>query len=113
MAVVERELPDASMPAPPAATSADAIPLGLRRRGGSPRQVLAMTAIGTLVLAVFASHDLSRWLDRFGGGPLLEPLQQAAATWDSAMEGLGLTAPAETLRTAMRRLLDARWTAPP
>ena len=91
------------------AASADAIPLTLRRRGGSPRQVLVLTLIGTIVLALFASRDLSSWLDRAGNGPLLQPLQRAAAQWDRAMAEIGLTRPHEALRAAIRRLLDAEW----
>jgi hypothetical protein len=104
MVVVEHELTPTTT-----APSADAIPLKLRLRGGLPRQVLALTLIGTLVLAVFASRDLSSWLERMGGGPLLMPLQDAAAEWDSAMARLGLTLPHEALRSAIRKLLDWQW----
>jgi hypothetical protein len=104
LAVVERELPVAS-PSP----SADAIPPALRRRGGTPRQVLALTLIGTLVLAVFAAADLSGWLYRMGDGPVLARVQYAAAEWDRAMRRLDLTRPAAFLHEAMRRLLDAPW----
>jgi len=98
MAAVEGELP-----------SADAIPLRLRRRGGTPRQVFALALVGALVLAVFASHDLSSWLERAGGGPIIELTQRAAAQWDGAIDKLGLARPHETLRLAMRRLLDWQW----
>ena len=105
MVAIERMLPGAA-----AAPSADAIPLVLRRRGGSPRQVFAMTLIGTIVLAVLASHDLSSWLDRMGDrGPLLAPLQQAAASWDGAVTRLGLALPHEALRNAVRGALDWQW----
>ncbi len=104
MVVAEPKLPVISAP-----LSADAIPLALRRRGGSPRQVLALTLIGSLALAVFASRDLSSWLDRMGGGPLLTPVQHAAATWDDTMATLGLTHPHEALRSTIRRLLDGEW----
>jgi hypothetical protein len=104
MVVVESKLPSAS-----AAPSVDAIPLRLRQSGGSPRQVLVLTLIGTLVLAVFASRDLSTWLDRMGGGPILEPMQRAAAQWDGAMERLGLVRPHEALRGTIRQLLDWEW----
>lgn len=107
MVAVERELTEPAAPA--ASPSADAIPLALRRRGGSPRQVLAVVLIGTIVLALFASRDLSSWLNRMGDGPVLVPLQHAAAEWDRAMTRLGLTAPPAALRSAMRRLLDAEW----
>lgn len=92
-----------------AAPSADAIPLKLRRGRGSPRQVFAITLIGTLVLAIFASRDLSSWLDRLGDGPVLVPLQHAAADWDEAMIKLGLVRPNEALRLAIHRLLDWQW----
>ena len=108
MVAVEGELP--SNTAPP---SADAIPPRLRRRGGSPRQVFALTLVGALVLAVFASRDLSAWLDRMGGGPILEPIQRVAAQWDGAMERLGLVRPHEALRGTLRQLLDWQWGSPP
>ena len=105
MVAVEHESPKG--PALP--VSADAIPPALRRYGGTPRQVLAMTVIGTLLLAIFASADLSSWLDRMGGGPRLAPLQHAAAEWNDAMARLGLTGPNDALRWAIRRMLDWQW----
>jgi hypothetical protein len=96
-----------------AAPSADAIPLKLRRSGGTPRQVFALTLVGTLVLAVFASRDLSSWTERFGDGPVTQTVQSLAAQWDGAMDKLGLTRPHEALRLAIRRLLDWEWGAPP
>jgi len=103
---------DSELPIARVAPSADAIPPKLRRRGGSPRQVLAAVAIGSLVLAVFASRDLSTWLDRMGGGPVLAPLQHTAADWDGAMARLGLARPQEALRGTIRRLLDLEWDDP-
>jgi hypothetical protein len=106
MVAVERELSVAVVPSAP---SADAIPLVLRRRGGSPRQVLAIAIIGTVVLAMFASRDLASWLDRMGNDPMLRPVQHAAAGWDRAMDRLGLTRPAEALRDFIRGALDRQW----
>ena len=108
MVIVEGKSPNAG--APP---SADAIPMKLRQSGGSPRQVFVLTLVGTLVLAVFASRDLSSWLDRMGGGPILEPIERAAAQWDGAMERLGLVRPHEALRGTIRQLLDWQWGSPP
>jgi hypothetical protein len=104
MVAVERQLP-VVVEAP----SADAIPLTRRRRGGTPLQVLAITLIGAAVLAVFASRDLVSWLDRMGDGPMLRPVQQAAAEWDRAMDRLGLTRPHEALRDFIRGTLDRQW----
>ncbi len=104
MVAVEHELPIVE-----AAASADAIPFSLRRRGGSPRQVLAIALIGTLVLAVFTSRDLSAWLERFGDGPMIAPLQHAAGEWNDAMDRFGLTWPQKQLRLAIRRALDWEW----
>ena len=104
MVAIETELPTVS-----SAPSVDAIPLKLRRSGGSPRQVFVIALIGTLVLAVLASRDLSSWAERAGDGPILAPRQRAAAEWDGAMEKLGLVRPHEALRFAIRRLLDAEW----
>jgi hypothetical protein len=99
-----------SEPTPTAASpSADAIPPKLRRGNGSARQVFWLTLIGTVVLAVFASRDLSSWLNRLGDGPILAPLQHAAAEWEGAMAELGLVDPHDALRLAMRRLLDWEW----
>jgi hypothetical protein len=107
MVAAERELPAVVGGVSP---SADAIPLALRRRGrGSPRQVLAVVLLGTLLLAVFASRELSAWLDRMGDGPALAPLQSAAAEWHGAMRRLGLTRPSAALHAAMRRVLDLEW----
>src|SRR5438105_5923997 len=92
------------------APTTDAIPLKLRRGGGSPRQVFGLVLVGTIVLALFASRDLTSWLNRLGGGPILVPLQHAAAEWDDAMATLGLTRPHEALRLAVNRLRD--WQCP-
>ena len=102
MVVVARELT-------PTTPSADAIPLRLRRGSGSPRQVFALALIGAIVLALFASRDLSSWLNRLGDGPIVAPLQHAAAEWDDAMATFGLVRPHEALRLAIRRLLDRPW----
>jgi hypothetical protein len=107
MVALEKELDRPRPAAPPAGTNA--IPLSLRQRGGTPRQVLAMSVIGTLLLAVFAAPDLRSWLDRMGGGPVLEPLQNAAAEWEAEVARLGLTAPHEAIRAAVRRMLEWRW----
>ena len=104
MVAIERELTPAT-----AAPSADAIPLRLRRGGGSPRQVFALALIGAIVLALFASRDLTSWLNGLGDGPILAPLQHAAADWDDAMATLGLVLPHEELRRAIHRLLDCQW----
>ena len=104
MVAVEREPPVIAE-----APSADAIPLAMRRRGGTPLQVLAIAVIGAVVLAMFASRDLASWLDRMGNDPILRPVQHAAVEWDRAMDGLGLTRPAEALREFIRGALDRRW----
>src|SRR5438270_1087127 len=93
-------------PAPTAtAPTADAIPLKLRRGGGSPRQVFVLTLVGAIVLAVFASRDLNSWLNRLGDGPIIAPLQHAAAKWDGTMATLGLVQPHEALRRAIQDLI--------
>ena len=106
MVALEQELP---VVADAPSAGADAIPLVLRRRGGTQRQVLAIALIGTVVLAMFASRDLASWLDRMGHDPMLRPVQQTAAEWDRAMDRLGLTRPAEVLRDLLRGALDRQW----
>jgi hypothetical protein len=93
----------------PATPSADAIPLKLRRSGGSPRQVVALTLVGTLVLGVFASRDLATWTEGFGDSAPAQTAQSLAAEWDGAMAKLGLVRPHEALRQRVRRLLDLEW----
>jgi hypothetical protein len=104
MVALERQLPE-----PATTISADAIPLRLRRRGGTPRQVLAMAVSGTIVLALFASRDLAGWAERLGDSPAVLVAQKTAAEWDQRMASLGLTRPHEVLRDSLRRLLDAQW----
>jgi hypothetical protein len=103
MAVLEREL--AASPPQPAA---DAIPARLRRRGGSPRRVLVITLIGTVVLVLLASRDLSSWAERLSG-PMAEQTQHFASVWDQTMAALGLVRPYDTLRSGMRHFLDCQW----
>ena len=109
MVALEREIVET----PPSTISADAIPLKLRRRGGTPRQVFAITLIGTLMLALFASRDLASWTERLGDGPAALVAQKVAATWDDHMAALGLTRPHELLRDGFRRLLDWQWGSQP
>jgi hypothetical protein len=108
MVAVERELTD-TLPPASAPVTADAIPLALRRRGASPRQVLAMTIVGIVVLALFASRDLPSWVRGIGNGPFVDRAQALAVEWDDAMESLGLVRPHEALRDLVRRLLEAQW----
>ena len=107
MVAVERELSET--PAPVAVSTADAIPLKLRRRGGTPRQVLALTVVGILALALFASRDLPSWAGRLGDGPLAERALALATEWDDAMQSLGLVRPHEALRAWVAWTLDAKW----
>jgi len=108
MVAVERELSGIS-PTPAMPPTADAIPLALRRRGALPRQVLAMTFVGLLVLALFASRDLPSWAGRLGDGPLAERALALATEWDEAMEKVGLVRPHEALRAWVAWALDVKW----
>ena len=99
----------AELDAPAAQPTPDAIPLRLRRQGGTPRQVLAMTLIGAIVLALFASRDLASWAERLGDGPVAERTQLLTARWDAEMERLGLVRPHEALREWMRGALERGW----
>lgn len=87
----------------------DAIPLRLRRTGGTPRQVVLMCVIGTLVLGLFASRDLVTWTGRFADAPGAPTAQRLAQEWDGWMAALGLVRPQETLRSAVARLVDLGW----
>jgi hypothetical protein len=83
----------------------DAIPPRLRRIGTTPRRVLLMCVIGTLVLGIFASRDLVTWVPRFEK-PALNHL---AERWDGWMAEAGLVRPHETLRSGVARLVDMGW----
>ena len=108
MVALERELRE---PSPPAASTitADAIPLALRRRGASARQVLALTFLGVLTLSLFASRDLPSWVGGLGSGPLIDRAQALATQWDDAIASLGLTRPHEALCALIRRFFDSQW----
>jgi hypothetical protein len=108
MVALERELCESISPAPSTIT-ADAIPLALRQRGASARQVLALAFVGVLTLALFASRDLPSWVGGLGSGPVIDRAQALATQWDDAMASLGLTRPHDALRALIRRLLDAQW----
>ena len=105
MAALERPLP--IIAAPP--VSADAIPLALRRRGGTARQVLAMTAVGAVVLALFAAPDLPGWAERLGDGSVAEAVRPIVGDWERAMARLGLDRPHQALRQAVQRTQERRW----
>jgi hypothetical protein len=83
----------------------DAIPPRLRRTGTTPRGVLLICVIGTLVLGLFASRDLVTWTQRLEN----PPLQRLVERWDGWMAELGLVRPHETLRSAAARLVDLGW----
>jgi hypothetical protein len=88
---------------------ADAIPPALRRRGVATRQMFVACLAGAAVLALFASRDLPGWTERLGDSTLAHELRTLAGGWDRAMEALGLVLPHETLRDAVRRVLDWQW----
>src|SRR5437016_13367893 len=108
MVALERELREPISP-PPSTITADAIPLALRRGGVAPRHVLALTFVGVLTLALFASRDLPSWVGGLGSGPVIDRAQALATQWDDAMASLGFTRPHDALRALIRRLLDAQW----
>ena len=105
MAALERPLP----PVATSPVSADAIPLTLRRRGGTTRQVLAMTAIGAIVLVLFAASDLPGWADRLGDGPSADAVRPLAQEWNRVMAQLGFDRPHDALRDAVQRMQEWRW----
>ena len=96
-------------PAPEAPVAADAIPVRLRRLGGSPRQVFALAIFASMVLAVFAAPDLPGWADRLGDAPFAEAAGDAARAWSRAIAKLGLDRPHNAIRDAVRGALDAQW----
>ncbi len=102
MVALEREA------VPEAPVSADAIPLRLRRRGGTPRQVLAMSLIGALALALFAAPDLPGWADRLGDAPFAETAGQIARLGPRHGRGRA-DRPHEAIRDSIRRTLDWQW----
>lgn len=105
MAALERPL---VAPAAPS-VSADAIPLGLRRRGGTAKQVLAMAAVGAAVLALFAAADLPGWADRLGDGPVADAVRPVVQGWDGATARFGLDRPHHALRDAVQRMQEWQW----
>jgi hypothetical protein len=105
MVALEHDIPIAA----PSSISADAIPIAARRAGASLRQVFAVTLIGTVFLAFFASRDLPSWGERLGDGPAALAVRSGFETWDDMMAGLGLTRPHEALRATVKWLLEQSW----
>ena len=101
-------LDPAQRAAPPPAV-ADAIPSALRRRGGTPRQVLAISLVGAAVLALFAASGLPGWADRLGDAPFADTARRVAGSWARAMAETGLTRPHDALHRTTRRALDWQW----
>src|SRR4051794_17823381 len=112
MVAVERELRE-TRPSVAAPVTADAIPLRLRRRGASPRQVLTMTVVGIFVLALFASRDLPSWVRGIGDERVVERAEAGAVKWDDAMASLRLVRPHETLRAWVSWALELKWSRDP
>ena|SRR5205823_13064300 len=112
MVAVERELTE-TLPPATAPVTADAIPLALRRRGASPRQVLAMSVVGILVLALFASRELPSWVRGIGDERVVERTETGAVKWDDAMASLGLVRPHEALRAWLSWALELKWSRDP
>src|SRR5690242_64239 len=112
MVAVERE-PTQTPPPAAVPVTADAIPLALRRRGASPRQVLAMAIVGIFVLALFASRDLPSWVRGIGDERIVERAETGAVKWDDAMASLGLVRPHETLRAWVSWALELKWSRDP
>src|SRR5436305_554671 len=85
MAALERPLPTV---AAPASVSADAIPLTLRRRGGTPRRVLELDGIGAIVLGMAVPEEYGGLgLPVFDTALVLEEI--AKACYVTAMAVLG------------------------
>jgi hypothetical protein len=99
--------------APPVALStptvADAIPPGARRRAASPRQAVAICAIGSMVLALFAASDLPGWTDRLGDRKGAAAVRAVANAWAEETERFGLAQPHRVLRRGVEWLLDQEW----
>lgn len=104
MVAVERRSERTSSP-----PGADAIPPGARRRGVSPRQVLAVCLFGALVLAFFASRSLPSWADRLGEGGLTPLVRGIALGWNRRLAPLGLTGPYRELHRALNWLREQQW----
>lgn len=106
MALVEKLRPE---PEEAPSFAADGIPDSARTRARTPRQVLAATLIGAVVLAFLASSDLPSWAEQLGDGPLTPFLRSAAITWNQDLERLGLTRPHQILRLGLQWLRDRQW----
>jgi len=80
-----------------------------RAAQGTPRQVLTGLVIAALILAVFASRGLQSWADAKGDSVLAALIGDAVERWSDGIDKLGLAAPHDSLRSAIRRIEDAHW----
>jgi len=76
---------------------------------GTPRQVLIGVAITALVLALFASRGLQSWADAKGDSELATQIGDLVERWSDGIDRLGLAAPHDALRRAIRRIENAHW----
>jgi hypothetical protein len=73
----------------------------------TPRNLLAITLLGSFTAAVFGAAPLAVWVDAsLASGTVIE---QAADAWHEQMQRLGLDRPYVTLRRTLRDAEAARF----
>ena len=80
-----------------------------RSAQGTPAQVLIGTVIAALMLALFASRGLQSWADAKGDSELATQIGDLVERWSDGIDRLGLAAPHDVLRRAIRRWENAHW----
>ena len=94
--------------APPASIE-DGIPGSPALRHGRPRDLLALTATGCMVLALLGAPGLARWAAQLPEGTVANGLVDLTTGWSRAAQRLGLAAFHAEIRGALRRIEALRF----
>ena len=75
----------------------------------TPRGLLAVALLGSVLAALFGAVPLAAWTDALPDSPIAVPLQQAADTWRDVAQRIGFDRPYDVLRQAVRKAEGAHY----
>jgi hypothetical protein len=75
----------------------------------TPRELLAVVLIGSVVAVLFGAVPLARWVNALPDFPGVSTAQQAADRWREVARGWQLDAPYDALHRAARDAEGARF----
>lgn len=75
----------------------------------TPRGLLAVALVGSIVAAVFGAVPLAAWVDALPASPIVTAMQQATDAWRDLAQRGHLNRPYDVLRRAVRDAESARF----